>query len=110
MRKPMPKYWIMAYLRKPTPAATIHQSLDWMCSIRGRLRKLKKAPVSGGQNAGNLCRKPSQIGACRGLQHDGIRCPPIYRKAGHGSLRHPAGNCGRHFAVLQIVRRVSFLW
>lgn len=33
-------------LRKPTSASVIRQSLDWMCSIRERLRKLEKKTLS----------------------------------------------------------------
>ena len=49
-----------------------------------------------GENGGDTAGEPRQMAAHRPAGHDGAGRAPLYRKAGHGSLRHPPRRGGGH--------------
>ena len=76
-------------LQKPTTPQLILQSLQLLCGTRERLRKMEQKTASIEEKMAEI----RLVNRAKWLliDREGAGRPPLYRKAGHGSLRHPPG-------------------
>ena len=87
-------------LAKPTSAQLFAQTLRLLCITRERHGE--KSGDAAGENGGDSIGEPGKVAADRGAENDGAGGSPLYRKAGHGPLRDPAGRGGADFIHLSV--------
>ena len=84
-------------LQKPASPPLLLQSLQLLCGTRERLRRMEQKTATIEEKMAEIrLVNRATMAAHRPAGHDGAGRAPLYRKAGHGSLRHPPRRGGGH--------------